>query len=81
MSAQSALVPAGSRALGLGFTGNLGNIDAYISAVNRIPVLTVEGTITSQSSNAVEVPRIRFAVRNATGQEIYAWTSKPSRMA
>jgi RNA polymerase sigma-32 factor len=42
MSAQSALVPAGSRALGLGFTGNLGNIDAYISAVNRLPMLSHE---------------------------------------
>ena len=42
MSAQSALVPAGSRALGLGFNGNIGNIDAYISAVNRLPMLTHE---------------------------------------
>jgi RNA polymerase sigma-32 factor len=42
MSAQSALVPASNRALGLGFTGNLGNIDAYISAVNRVPMLTHE---------------------------------------
>ncbi|HWJ93170.1 MAG TPA: sigma-70 factor domain-containing protein, partial [Telluria sp.] len=42
MSAQSALVPAGTRALGLGFTGNLGNIDAYISAVNRLPMLSHE---------------------------------------
>ncbi|MES2299318.1 MAG: RNA polymerase sigma factor RpoH [Pseudomonadota bacterium] len=42
LSAQSALVPAGNRALGLGFTGNLGNIDAYISAVNRLPMLTHE---------------------------------------
>jgi len=42
MSAQSALVPTGSRALGLGFTGNLGNIDAYISAVNRLPMLSHE---------------------------------------
>src|SRR6476659_10092827 len=40
MSAQSALVPTASRALGLGFTGNLGNIDAYISAVNRLPMLS-----------------------------------------
>ncbi|MBD8655037.1 RNA polymerase sigma factor RpoH [Oxalobacteraceae sp. CFBP 13730] len=42
MSAQSALVPTSNRALGLGFTGNLGNIDAYISAVNRLPMLTHE---------------------------------------
>ena len=29
-------------ALSLGFTGTLGNIDAYISAVNRLPMLTHE---------------------------------------
>ena len=40
LSAQSALIPGGNRNLGLGFTGNLGNIDAYISAVNRLPMLT-----------------------------------------
>lgn len=31
-----------STALTLGFTGTLGNIDAYISAVNRLPLLTQE---------------------------------------
>jgi len=41
-SAQSALIPAGNHALALGFPGSLGNIDAYISAVNRIPMLTQE---------------------------------------
>ena len=40
MSAPTALVPVTNRALGLGFTGNLGNIDAYISAVNRLPMLS-----------------------------------------
>ena len=40
LSAQSALVPSVNRNLGLGFTGNLGNIEAYISAVNRLPMLT-----------------------------------------
>jgi len=39
--AQNALVPAGS-GLTLGFSGNLGNIDAYISAVNRLPMLSHE---------------------------------------
>jgi RNA polymerase sigma-32 factor len=42
MSASSALIPAGSNALGLGFSGNLGNLDAYISAVNRLPMLSHE---------------------------------------
>ncbi|HYC42633.1 MAG TPA: RNA polymerase sigma factor RpoH [Noviherbaspirillum sp.] len=32
----------GSHALTLGFSGSLGNIEAYISAVNRIPMLTAE---------------------------------------
>ncbi|TWI63542.1 RNA polymerase sigma-32 factor [Pseudoduganella lurida] len=42
MSAPTAVVPAGTSALGLGFSGNLGNLDAYISAVNRLPMLTHE---------------------------------------
>ena len=42
--AQNALVPAGN-ALTLGFSGNLGNIDAYISAVNRLPMLSHEEEI------------------------------------
>lgn len=39
---QTALIPSGSQALSLGFSGNLGNIDAYISAANRQPMLTQE---------------------------------------
>jgi len=42
--AENALVPAGN-ALTLGFSGNLGNIDAYISAVNRLPMLSHEEEI------------------------------------
>ncbi|MYN03475.1 RNA polymerase sigma factor RpoH [Pseudoduganella sp. DS3] len=42
MTATNALVPAGSNALTLGFSGSLGNLDAYISAVNRLPMLTQE---------------------------------------
>jgi RNA polymerase sigma-32 factor len=41
-AAENALIPTGSRALALGFSGSLGNIEAYISAVNRIPMLTHE---------------------------------------
>ncbi|SEN60839.1 RNA polymerase, sigma 32 subunit, RpoH [Duganella sp. CF517] len=45
MSAPAALVPTNKGALGLGFTGNLGNLDAYISAVNRLPMLTHDDEI------------------------------------
>jgi hypothetical protein len=44
-----------------------------------IPVLVVEGTIGSKSNAVVEVPRLRFAVRNASGSEIYSWTAMPGR--
>ena len=44
-SAQAALMPTSSHALALGFSGQLGNIDAYISVVNRIPMLTHEEEI------------------------------------
>jgi len=39
--ASTAIIPA-SNILALGFSGALGNIDAYISAVNRLPMLTHE---------------------------------------
>ena len=41
--------------------------------------LVVEGTITSVSSKPTEVPRLRFAARDTSGQEIYTWTALPSR--
>ena len=41
-SATPAMTLNGNNALALGFTGSLGNIDAYISAVNRLPMLTHE---------------------------------------
>jgi predicted Zn finger-like uncharacterized protein len=43
------------------------------------PMLIVEGTIASTGSTPTEVPRLRFAARNAAGQEVYTWTALPSR--
>ncbi|MCC6891023.1 MAG: zinc-ribbon domain-containing protein [Hyphomicrobiales bacterium] len=42
-------------------------------------MLVVEGVIKSTGRNAVAVPRLRFAVRNAQGHEIYSWTAMPAR--
>jgi len=42
-------------------------------------VLVVEGKIVSSSSKPADVPRLRFAVRNAAGAEIYSWTAQPPR--
>ena len=44
-----------------------------------VPVLVVEGVIASTVSTPVEVPRLRFALRNAAGAEVYAWTALPSQ--
>ncbi|HZD92165.1 MAG TPA: hypothetical protein VE224_18880, partial [Pseudolabrys sp.] len=41
--------------------------------------LTVRGTIVSTGHDTVKVPLLRFAARNAAGQEIYVWTKKPGR--
>jgi hypothetical protein len=49
---------------------------------DRLPELcdfVVEGAIVSAREHAVEVPRLRFAVRDRNGHEIYAWTALPSR--
>jgi predicted Zn finger-like uncharacterized protein len=46
-----------------------------------VSVLVVEGTIVSASPRIVEVPRLRFSVRNRSGQEVYAWTAVPGRSA
>jgi hypothetical protein len=44
-----------------------------------VPVLIVEGNIANTVGRNVDVPRLRFAMRNRTGQEIYAWTSVSGR--
>jgi predicted Zn finger-like uncharacterized protein len=39
------------------------------------PVLVIEGVILGQARKAVELPRLRFSVRDAQGAEIYAWNA------
>jgi predicted Zn finger-like uncharacterized protein len=39
------------------------------------PVLVIEGVITGEGRKAVELPRLRFSVRDAQGAEIYAWNT------
>jgi len=43
------------------------------------PMLLVEGVIKSTSKRNTDVPRLRFAVRNARGMEIYSWTALPEQ--
>jgi hypothetical protein len=38
-------------------------------------VLVIEGVIVGQGKRALDIPRLRFAVRDAQGAEIYAWNT------
>jgi predicted Zn finger-like uncharacterized protein len=68
----------------IGLPVNLRHLDFQNIKISKdehddVSVLSVAGTIVSQSSQPVDVPPLRFAVRNASGQEIYVWTTRPGR--
>jgi predicted Zn finger-like uncharacterized protein len=60
---------------GLAFTDVKTTKDTH----DGVSVLVVEGTIVNVTSVPIEVARLRFAVRNDAGNEIYAWTAMPSQ--
>jgi predicted Zn finger-like uncharacterized protein len=62
---------------GLVFTGVTTERETH----EGVDVLVVEGTIVNDFKRAVEVPRLRFSVRNKSGYEIYSWTALPNRNA
>jgi predicted Zn finger-like uncharacterized protein len=55
------------------------NVRISKEAEDSINNLIVEGAIVSEAGKPVEVPRLRFAARNSTGQEAYTWTMPPPR--
>lgn len=68
----------------LGMPVNLRGLDFENIRVTRelqdgIPVLVVEGKVVSSTKGIAEVPRLRFAIHDQTGKEIYTWTMMPSR--
>jgi hypothetical protein len=68
----------------IGLPVNLRGLEFANVAVSReqhegVPVLVVEGLIISIAKAPVEVPRLRLAIKNESGGEIYSWTALPSR--
>jgi predicted Zn finger-like uncharacterized protein len=64
----------------VGFDVNLRGLmfkDVKITSetVEGKPVLVIEGVIVGEASKPVELPRLRFSVRDAQGAEIYAWNA------
>lgn len=55
------------------------NIRVIRDTQDGIPVLVVEGKIVGSGKGIAEVPRLRFAIHDQTGKEIYTWTMMPSR--
>jgi len=47
--------------------------------VDGAMVLVIEGTIVNLTPRTLEVPRLRFGLRNSAGHEVYAWTTLPSK--
>jgi hypothetical protein len=39
------------------------------------PVLVIEGVIVGNAKKPIELPRLRFSVRDGQGTEIYAWNA------
>jgi hypothetical protein len=46
---------------------------------NGVSVLVIEGTIVNLTTRTLDVPRLRFGLRNASGHEVYAWTAQPAK--
>jgi hypothetical protein len=51
------------------------DVKVTTETVEGKPVLVIEGVILGQSRKPVELPRLRFSVRDAQGAEIYAWNT------
>ena len=62
---------------GLVFT----NITTEKEAQEGVAVLVVDGAIVNDSKRSVDVPRLRFAIRDQDGHEIFTWTALPARNA
>jgi predicted Zn finger-like uncharacterized protein len=51
------------------------NLSTATEQHEGVPILVVEGEVINESRKIVDIPRLRFAVRNAARQEIYSWTA------
>jgi predicted Zn finger-like uncharacterized protein len=51
------------------------DVKVTTETVEGKPVLVIEGVIVGEARKPVELPRLRFSVRDAQGAEIYAWNA------
>lgn len=55
------------------------NIKTVRTVEDGVPILIVEGDIVGTKWRHTEVPRLRFAVTDNSGKEIYAWAVRPPK--
>jgi predicted Zn finger-like uncharacterized protein len=51
------------------------DVKVTTETVEGTPMLVIEGAITGESNKPVELPRLRFSIRDAEGTELYAWNT------
>jgi predicted Zn finger-like uncharacterized protein len=51
------------------------DVKVSTETVEGKPVLVIEGVIVGEAKKTVDLPRLRFSVRDAQGAEIYAWNT------
>jgi hypothetical protein len=44
-----------------------------------VPILVVEGSVVNDTRKIVDVPRLKFVVRNTANEEVYSWTAVAPR--
>ena len=51
------------------------DVKVTTETVQGTPMLVIEGAVMDESNKPVELPRLRFSIRDAAGTEIYAWNA------
>ncbi len=60
---------------GLAFDGVVTTTEQH----EGVPIIAVEGNIVNKAGKTVNVPHLKFILRNAAKQDIYSWTAVPPR--
>lgn len=64
--------------LGVNLRGlSFNDVTTTTEAHEGVPILVLQGNILNDSGTTLNVPRLKFVVRNVAKQEIYSWSTAP----
>ena len=55
------------------------DVKTTMDVQDGVPIMIIEGAIHNVTRDIANVPRLRFAMRNTAGADIYAWTALPEK--